>query len=403
MDANPLPARPNLEQYRKQAKDLVKARKSGDPQALRRIRQHPRLRKLPEAEFRNAPFALADAQLVIAREHAFESWPKFAKHVEDLARANSPVSQFESAADAVVSGDVQALLRMLGENPGLVRERSTRAHRATLLHYIGANGIEDYRQKSPRNAVEVANLLLQAGADVDARADAYGASTTLGLVATSIHPAKAGVQIPLLETLLAAGASVAGAPGGWDPLTAALANGRPETAAFLATRGARLDLEGAAGVGELDVVKSFFHQDGSLKAGANKAQMETGFMWACEYGHTKVVEYLLDQHLDVGTQVHGMTGLHWAAVGGQLDTIKLLLERKAPLEARNRYDGTVLGQATWAVMHSDPVYRWPQTETDWARIIQLLIEAGAKVEEADYPTGNERVDEVLRGRLTKSS
>ncbi len=403
MDAKPLPAHPSLEQYRKQAKDILKAKKTGDQETLQRVgKQHSRLQKLSKDELLRAPFALADAQLVIAREYGFESWPKFAKHVQELARANSPTSKFESAADAVVTGDIETLRRLLLENPGLVRERSTRAHRTTLLHYVSANGVEDYRQKSPRNAVEIAYLLLQAGAEVDAYADAYGKSTTLGLVATSIHPAKAGAQIALLETLLAAGASVDGPPGGGSSVNAALANGRPEAARFLASRGARLDLEGAAGVGRLDLVKSFF-QDGSLKAGASKAQMEAGLMWACEYGHTSVVEFLLDQHLDVGTQVRGMTGLHWAVIGGHMDTIKLLLERKAPLEVRNSYGGTVLGQATWSVTHSDAVYRWPQLETDWAGIIELLIEAGANLEEADYPTGNQRVDEVLRRHRAKSS
>jgi len=74
-----LPARPNLEQYKKQAKDLVKSFAFADPQALARIqRHHPRFHKLPEPNLPSAPFALTDSQLVIAREHGFESWPKFA-------------------------------------------------------------------------------------------------------------------------------------------------------------------------------------------------------------------------------------------------------------------------------------------------------------------------------------
>jgi len=120
-------------------------------------------------------------------------------------------------------------------------------------------------------------MLLKAGAEVDANLD-YGpkrrrypertGSTTLGLVATSCHPAAAGVQIPLLDMLLDFGASVNGLPGGWNPLIAALHNGRGQAAAHLARRGARMDLEGAAGAGRLDVVKTFFddscRQVGSL-------------------------------------------------------------------------------------------------------------------------------------------
>src|ERR1051325_11364359 len=124
MDAKRLPARPSLEQYRKQAKDLFKARRSLE--ALRRLKTfHPRLAILTETELAKAHISLADAQWVIAREHAFESWPKFVKHIEALTRADSPVSKFELAADAIVNGGVTALKRLLRENPELVLATST--------------------------------------------------------------------------------------------------------------------------------------------------------------------------------------------------------------------------------------------------------------------------------------
>ena len=253
-------------------------------------------------------------------------------------------------------------------------------------------------------------LLIGGGAEVDADL-AYGASpglreryperfgsTTLGLVATSIHPAQAGVQIQLMHTLLEAGASLDGTREGWGFVNSCLANGRPEAAQFLASRGAFLDFEGAAGVGRLDLIQSFLNEDRSLKETATQAQIDSGFMWACEYGHTNVVEFLLDWGFDPGTLAGGMTGLHWAMVGGHLDTIKLLLDRKAPLEIENCYGGTVFSCAIWAVCNSGPVGRWPDSNTDWAAIIQLLIDAGAKVYETDidFPTGNDRVDELLR-------
>ena len=93
MDANPLPARPNLEQYKKQAKDLLKAYRSADVETIRRVkRNHPRFGKLSEPGFEITKFALADAQLVIAREHRFESWPKFAKHIQEVARRSAAIS-----------------------------------------------------------------------------------------------------------------------------------------------------------------------------------------------------------------------------------------------------------------------------------------------------------------------
>jgi ankyrin repeat protein len=353
-----------------------------------------------QARLTKSKCALAEAQLVIAQMHRFKSWPRFAKHIEALTSALSPISKFELAADAVVNGDLVTLERLLHEEPDLIRAHSTRDHRATLLHYVAANGVEDFRQKTPKNAVAVTKTLLEAGAEVDAVNWDYGAGTALGLVATSIHPWLAGVQNELLETLLDHGAAVDGVGGGWNPLIAALHNDRPEAAAFLATRGASLDLEGAAGVGRLDVVKSFFNEEsvrtgndsdqvGQLQ-GATKAQLQSGFRWACEYGRRDVVDFLLDKGVDLRAGENtGQTALHLAAHRGQLEIIKLLLDRGAPLEARNGYGGTVLGQATWSVMHGE-------RSIDFVPVIETLLAAGAKIEAAGYPTGNERVDELLR-------
>jgi ankyrin repeat protein len=219
--------------------------------------------------------------------------------------------------------------------------------------------VEDFRQKSPSDAVAVANMLLEARAEVDALADIYGKSTTLGLVATSIHPRRAGVQIALMETLLEHGAAMDGI------VVPALHNGRKEAAEFLARRGAKLDLEGAAGVGRLDLVQQFVEQ------GATKAAMELGFLWACEYGRTDVVEYLLAKGVDIDTQANtGMTGLHWAIVGGDLEIIKLLVARGARLDILNRYGGTALGQALWSAEHGE-------SDSDYQSVINLLLGHGA--------------------------
>ncbi len=78
-----LPDHPNLEQYKKQAKELHSAAASGELAALERVRKHhPRLRDLvPD---RPHSISLSDAQLVLAREHGYESWPKLAQHIETL-------------------------------------------------------------------------------------------------------------------------------------------------------------------------------------------------------------------------------------------------------------------------------------------------------------------------------
>ena len=74
MPTHPEVVRLNLEYYRKQAKALLKAVKAGDPSALQRLRCHPKLKPSKSA----SPFpALHDAQLAIAREQGFASWPRF--------------------------------------------------------------------------------------------------------------------------------------------------------------------------------------------------------------------------------------------------------------------------------------------------------------------------------------
>ncbi|MFY9558093.1 MAG: ankyrin repeat domain-containing protein [Blastocatellia bacterium] len=109
---------------------------------------------------------------------------------------------------------------------------------------------------------------------------------------------------------------------------------------------------------------------------------------ACFLGRTNVAEFLLNEGVDpaagIGT---GLSAFHWAANRGNLDTVKLLIDRKAPLEQRNMYDGTVLGCTVWSALN--------EPRFDHIAIIEALVAAGANIDEAEYPTGNERVDKLL--------
>ena len=386
MPVDALSARANLEQSRKQAKDLLKAFKVGDRQVLDRIRwNHPRFRGLRDAEIQQRKFVLADAQLVIARMHYFESWPKLVKHIEALEAEDPRVMRFEAAADAIIAGDIPALRALLEAHPELVHERSTRAHRAPLLHFVAANGVEDYRQISPPNAVEVARLLLDAGADVDATTEVYGGgSTALNLVATSTPPRIAGVQVPLIDLLLERGAAIDGVKPGDSTVRSALANNCPEAAVALVERGARVpDVVAAAGVGRLDLVRQ-------LADVASKDQIERALVMGARYGRREVVEDLLDRGVDVGA-IDGMTALHWAAGGGHLDMMRMLIARGAPLETKNEYGGTVLDSTLWFAWNGR---RAPILEVNYPAAIEILIAAGAKTDL--YPEMERYIDDVTR-------
>jgi hypothetical protein len=84
--ARSLPPLPNLEQQKKQARELLEAARAHDPAALRRFRtHHPRLAAQPEAEW--PMLALHDAQLVLAREYGFASWTKLKAHIDETVAA----------------------------------------------------------------------------------------------------------------------------------------------------------------------------------------------------------------------------------------------------------------------------------------------------------------------------
>jgi len=434
--ALPLPTRPNVEQYKKLAKDLVKACKSGDPAAIRVwairwIEKLAALQDAPRSLLRNeqeisahvdpveqfarktfsrgdtAMCALTDAQFVIARAHGFLSWPRFMKHVESLAHVSSTVSAFERAVSAIVTGNAVTLKRVLCEHPKLTRARSTREHGGTLLHYVSANGVEGYRQVSPSNAAEIAEILLAAGADVDAEADVYeGRCTPLGLVATSGPPFIAGVQQDVIDVLLNHGARMdrPGSVGHRDGLVrGCLSNGQPQAAEYLASRGAPLDLSEAAGLGRLDVVKGFFDADGNLNPKTTQAQMVEGFGLACAYGRAHVVDFLLDQGMEVDAELRGHgeghTGLHVAAFHGQIDVVKTLLRHGARVDAIDKTWGTP--PLLWGLTGWD---RQPAGDRDkYYEVVARLVVAGANVTPDLLAWDKAKANPRMLSALTKES
>src|SRR5262245_58938018 len=125
-----LPARPSLEQLRKQAKELLRDFRAGDTAAVRRLGAViPRLTYPGQSDDVN----LADAQFALAREYGFENWARLVRQVEALASSGRH-EEFEQIANdlfAAYHGDPDALQRIgnyFGRNVSLeeLRERTQR-------------------------------------------------------------------------------------------------------------------------------------------------------------------------------------------------------------------------------------------------------------------------------------
>jgi hypothetical protein len=133
------------------------------------------------------------AQLIVARDHGFTAWWSVAGECDPT---------FELAVDAVVHGRIDELRAMLTEHADLPVRRSAYGHRATLLHYTAANGVEIRRQVVPANAAKIVAALLDAGADRSAKLHAYGGEfDALAMLKTSAHPRDAGLAAALEDAL----------------------------------------------------------------------------------------------------------------------------------------------------------------------------------------------------------
>jgi len=363
MDLKALPFRSPLSAFEQQAEKLLASHRLADPAAIDLFhRKHPRFldekikwlpKAIPDSEIGDAVLTLDDARLTIARYYDFLDWSSLAASVEAISQEGT-VSEFESAVETVVDGDLVALQDALRRAPRLVRARSNRVccfdppvHRATLLHYVAANGVETYRQKSPPNAVEVARALLQADAEPDALADMYGGEcTTMSMLVSSSHPAKAGLQVPLVELLLDFGAAIKGrGTRKWGgPLFTALTFGMIDTAKALAKRGARSDLPSAAGLGLVDDAIR-------LLPSADDVARHRALSLAAQQGHAEIVHLLLDAGEDPNrynpeSNHPHTTPLHQAVLGGHETVARLLVECGARLDIPDTIWGsTPLGWA----------------------------------------------------------
>jgi hypothetical protein len=266
-----------------------------------------------DAAIFDAELTREHAREAIARWHWFESW---AGAQRSAGAVVDPV--FEAAADAIVAGEAEALAALVARAPAIVRARSPFGHHATLLQHVTANGIEASRQwQSPSNAVEIARILLEAEADVDATCDAYGGGcTALILLVTSGHPAQAGVQADLVEVLCRAGASPDGLGDDGAPVWEAIKCGYTPAVDRLVRCGARVDnLIFAASVGDREAVSRYFDAEGKLDLDrardwgkarlpglARDQMLEYALIHAAYHGRHEIVELLLSKGPDLAVR-----------------------------------------------------------------------------------------------------
>src|SRR5262249_52105264 len=173
--------------------------------------------------------------------------------------------------------------------------------------------------------------------------------------------------IHVVESLLDGGALVDGVDGDGTPMGYAMHFGYVHTAELLARRGAKLDLRFAAGLARLDVMKSFFNPDGTLKPGSgaladpygleHKARGESAFRcertrpnilsqalyFACRHNRLEAAKFLLSRGADINAIVPGLdaraTILHWMASAshteGRLPVFSFLLVHGATAKIRH--------------------------------------------------------------------
>jgi ankyrin repeat protein len=231
-----LPAKPNLDHLKKQAKDLLREVQQGDAAATERFRSFVSFHTA-------ASLKLADAQHVIARDYGFATWPKLKEHVESLTRVLEPA---EVLCAAIRASDAGKTAHVLADHPEL------KAHlNEPLANYgAGMQALLAAVQRSDRNTIDV---LLQSGADINARSHWW-----------------------------------AGGVGVLDECS-------PDMAAFLIERGAAVDAHSSARLGMLDNLRDLVTANPEA-VGARGANGQTPLHFAST---VEIAQFLVEHGADM--------------------------------------------------------------------------------------------------------
>ena len=505
-----LPALPSLEHLRRQSKDLVTAFRKGDADAIRRVHAHlPRAAALDAGTITDQGLKLSEAQLIIARDHGFASWPRLKRHVEELQPDDAAATEaFKRAVEKGDSARARTLLRTQAavraqvnaplfsfDSPAILAaaSRQDRKMVEVLLEY-GA----DMNARSqwwaggfgvlPQSDPEFGAYLIERGADVDIwaaagmnRLDRLAELITADPALVNVRggdgqgPLHFAASVEGARLLLDHGADIdmrdldhAGTPAQY------MAADRPEVCRYLLSRGAELDIFMAVQLGDLDLVRRAMEEDpDALRARVGAGKFTSGtsdgghiyiytltsgaspLMVAAHGGNEAVYQYLLEKAipseqllaaclradeaavqgmlaarpgllasltpeqkgmiaaaawahmtasvrvmLDAGFDIEARgdddsTPLNRAAVRGFADLIDLLLARGASLEARNAFGGRPLGACLWGAEN------FRDRDGDYARSVELLLQAGAPLSDVRYPIQDRTVTAVLRKHLDR--
>jgi hypothetical protein len=344
--------------YDRRATALVEQLRDGSETALARVRAFvPRLAERTDREILDQPLERRDARLVVAREYGFRTWRELVRYTRAAHRewneSRDPDGSFALALQAMRGGDSEHLAALLEADPELVRRLWGAG--GTLL---GAVAEPDVLGTSlgrdlgvDRRCVE---LLVEAGSELDG----------------PLNLAACFGRIELMEMLLGAEAGVGASDvHGITALVTAIYHGQAEAADLLVPYGVVPDtIWVAAGAGLVDRVAAWFDERGDLRPGAGEPRpnladvgwppgppplddpseiLAEAFVLACYNGRIAAAEHLLGRGVDVNARPYmGMTGLHFAAVGGKVEMAGWLLDRGVDPTLRNDINGDVA--AGWA-------------------------------------------------------
>jgi ankyrin repeat protein len=303
-----LPARPDLDQLRHQAKDLLRAAKAGDAGAAGRIRAV------------SDRVILAGAQLAIAREYGFASWPELKSEVDRRALLNAR--------------DVDRLRALLDEAPRLAGATMEHwcDHRKGVapLNYIAMLRFDARRLGLPRELPGtgvVARLLLDRGAPVNG--DPSEKETPLMTAASYGDAEVARVLVQAGADLEATAAPDAGGVPGGTALLHAAVFGMTDVLDVLVAAGARVhSIEEAAAAGDVD---------GWLRPDTDPEARVRALVMAADHQRLGVIDRLLDAGtpIDASDTQWGRQALRVAAQNARAASVRHLLARDADPNLRD--------------------------------------------------------------------